>query len=253
MYFPVRRGFFRRVTGHVKAVDGVDFVLRRGQTLGIVGESGSGKTTLGKALLGLERILPGGGVIRIEGREIQGLDEKSLRPLRRRMQIIFQDPYGSLSPRMKILNIVGEGLLIHRIGTAEDRRERVLKALAEVGMGNEDFLERYPNEFSGGQRQRIALARSLALEPDILVLDEPTSSLDRTIQFQVVKLLQELQEKRGLSYIFISHDLRIVRILCHDIAVMRNGKVVEAGSAAEVLRNPTEAYTRELLRTAFGG
>ena len=152
------------------------------------------------------------------------------------MQIIFQDPYGSLSPRMKILNIVGEGLLIHRIGTAEDRRERVLKALAEVGMGNEDFLERYPNEFSGGQRQRIALARSLALEPDILVLDEPTSSLDRTIQFQVVKLLQELQEKRGLSYIFISHDLRIVRILCHDIAVMRNGKVVEAGSAAEVLR-----------------
>ncbi|MDR0597492.1 MAG: dipeptide ABC transporter ATP-binding protein [Treponema sp.] len=253
VYFPIKRGVFRRVTGHVKAVDGVDFVLRRGQTLGIVGESGSGKTTLGKALLGLERILPGEGVIRIEGREIQGLDEKGLRPLRRRMQIIFQDPYGSLSPRMKILNIVGEGLLLHRIGTAEDRRERVVKALAEVGMGNEDFLERYPNEFSGGQRQRIALARSLALEPDILVLDEPTSSLDRTIQFQVVKLLQELQEKRGLSYIFISHDLRIVRILCHDIAVMRNGKVVEAGSSAEVLRNPREAYTRDLLRTAFGG
>ena len=253
VYFPIKRGIFRRVVGHVKAVDGVDFALRRGQTLGIVGESGSGKTTLGKALLGLERILPGEGAIVIQGREIQGLDEKSLRPLRRRMQIIFQDPYGSLSPRMNILNIVGEGLLIHRIGTAEDRRGRVLKALAEVGMGNEDFLERYPNEFSGGQRQRIALARSLALEPDILVLDEPTSSLDRTIQFQVVKLLQELQAKRGLSYIFISHDLRIIRSLCHDIAVMRNGKVVEAGNAAEVLRNPQEAYTRELLRTAFGG
>jgi microcin C transport system ATP-binding protein len=170
------------------------------------------------------------------------------------MQIIFQDPYGSLSPRMNILNIVGEGLLIHRVGagTEEDRRERVLKALADAGLGNEDFLERYPNEFSGGQRQRIALARVLALEPDILVLDEPTSSLDRTIQFQVVTLLKELQEKRGLSYIFISHDLRIVRSLCHDLMVMRNGKVVEAGSAAEILRNPKEAYTRELLRTAFG-
>jgi microcin C transport system ATP-binding protein len=260
VYFPVKKGFFRRVTGHIKAVDGVDFVLRRGQTLGIVGESGSGKTTLGKALLGLERILPEkGSAIVIDGREIQGLDENSLRPLRRKMQIIFQDPYGSLSPRMNILNIVGEGLLIHHIGTGtpEDRRGRVLKALTEVGMGEEDFLERYPNEFSGGQRQRIALARSLVLEPEILVLDEPTSSLDRTIQFQVVKLLKTLQEKRSLSYIFISHDLRIIRSLCHDILVMQAGKVVEAGPAAEILRNPQEAYTQELLqtaglRTAFG-
>jgi microcin C transport system ATP-binding protein len=153
---------------------------------------------------------------------------------------------------MNILNIVGEGLLIHHIGKAEDRRERVIAALTEVGMGNEEFLERYPNEFSGGQRQRIALARSLVLEPDILVLDEPTSSLDRTIQFQVVKLLKELQERRGLSYIFISHDLRIVRSLCHNILVMKEGRVVEAGSVSEIMKNPQEAYTRELLRTALG-
>ncbi|GHV30696.1 ABC transporter ATP-binding protein [Spirochaetia bacterium] len=248
VYFPVKKGFFRKVTGYIKAVDGVDFTLRRGQTLGIVGESGSGKTTLGKALLALERST---GTISIDGREIQNLREDELRPLRRKMQIIFQDPYGSLSPRMNILSVVGEGLLIHRIGagTNEDRRERVLKALGEVGMGDEDFLERYPNEFSGGQRQRIALARSLVLEPEILVLDEPTSSLDRTIQFQVVKLLRTLQEKRGLSYIFISHDLRIVRSLCHEILVMKAGRVVEAGPAAEILRNPKEAYTRELLQT----
>ncbi|GHV78986.1 microcin C ABC transporter ATP-binding protein YejF [Spirochaetia bacterium] len=257
VYFPVKQGVLRRVTGYIKAVDGVDFTLRRGQTLGIVGESGSGKTTLGKALLALERLRgdgPDAGTISIEGRELQNLREDELRPLRRKMQIIFQDPYGSLSPRMNILNIVGEGLLIHRIGTGtpEDRRERVLKALAEVGMGDEDFPERYPNEFSGGQRQRIALARSLVLEPEILVLDEPTSSLDRTIQFQVVTLLRELQEKRGLSYIFISHDLRIVRSLCHEILVMKAGKVVEAGPTSMILRNPKEAYTRELLRTAFG-
>jgi microcin C transport system ATP-binding protein len=252
VYFPIKRGFFRRVTGHIKAVDGVGFTLRRGQALGVVGESGSGKTTLGKALLGLERIVPGDGAILIDGKEIQALDENSLRPLRRRMQIIFQDPYGSLSPRMNLLGIVGEGLLIHRIGagTPEDRRERVLKALGEVGMGDEAFLERYPNEFSGGQRQRIALARSLVLEPEILVLDEPTSSLDRTIQFQVVKLLKELQERRGLSYIFISHDLRVIRSLCHEILVMQAGRVVEAGPTAEILRNPREAYTQELLQTA---
>jgi microcin C transport system ATP-binding protein len=249
VYFPIKKGFLRRVTGHVKAVDGVDFVLRRGRTLGIVGESGSGKTTLGKALLRLEK---SSGVIILGDREIQGLNEKALRPLRRKMQIIFQDPYGSLSPRMTVEHIVGEGLLIHRIGTGAGRRERVLKALREVGMGDERFLDRYPNEFSGGQRQRIALARSLVLEPEILVLDEPTSSLDRTIQFQVVSLLRELQRRRGLSYIFISHDLRIVRSLCHDILIMKAGKAVEAGPAAEIFANPKEDYTRELLRTAFG-
>ncbi|MDR1212438.1 MAG: dipeptide ABC transporter ATP-binding protein [Spirochaetaceae bacterium] len=248
VYFPIKKGFLRRVKDYVRAVDGVSFTLRRGQSLGIAGESGSGKTTLGKALLMLEK---SGGSIAIGGREIGGLDENSLRPLRRKMQIIFQDPYGSLNPRMTIENIVGEGLLIHRLCEKEERRERVRKALEEVGMGGESFLDRYPNEFSGGQRQRIALARSLILEPEILVLDEPTSSLDRTIQFQVVKLLRELQETRNLSYVFISHDLRLVRSLCADIIIMKAGRIVEAGPTAEILENPKEDYTRELLRTAF--
>ncbi|QQO11195.1 ABC transporter ATP-binding protein [Breznakiella homolactica] len=249
VYYPVKKGFLRRVTGYIKAVDGVDFTLRKGQTLGLVGESGSGKTTLGKAILRLEK---SSGTIILDGREIQNLSEKELRPLRHKMQIIFQDPYGSLSPRMTVEDIVGEGLLIHGIGTKEERKEKVISALGEVGMGDEDFLARYPNEFSGGQRQRIALARSLVLEPELLVLDEPTSSLDRTIQFQVVSLLKELQERRGLSYIFISHDLRVVRSLCHYILIMKDGKAVEAGPAEEIMRNPKEPYTQELLRTAFG-
>ncbi|MDR2485774.1 MAG: dipeptide ABC transporter ATP-binding protein [Treponema sp.] len=248
VHFPIKKGFFRRITGHIKAVDGVDFTLRRGQTLGIVGESGSGKTTLGKALLALEKAA---GNITIGDQNIQGMKDGALRPLRRKMQIIFQDPYGSLSPRMTVENIVGEGLLIHGIGTKRDRRERVLACLKEVGMDNKDFLSRYPNEFSGGQRQRICIARSLVLEPMILVLDEPTSSLDRTIQFQVISLLKELQERRGLSYIFISHDLRLVRSLCHEILIMKNGKVVEAGPAGEIMKHPKEPYTQELLRTAF--
>ncbi|MDR0785888.1 MAG: ABC transporter ATP-binding protein [Treponema sp.] len=248
VFFPIKKGFFRRATSFVKAVDRVDFTLRKGQTLGVVGESGSGKTTLGKALLKLEK---SSGVIRINGAEVQNLNEDKFRPLRRSMQIIFQDPYGSLNPRMTVENIVGEGLLIHRIGTKEERHSRVLAALRETGLDDETFLSRFPHEFSGGQRQRIALARSLVLEPDILLLDEPTSSLDRSIQFQVVNLLKDLQQRRGLSYIFISHDLRIVRLLCHDVLVMKAGKVVEFGPMREILQNPKEAYTRELLRTAF--
>jgi microcin C transport system ATP-binding protein len=247
VYFPIKKGFLRRVTGYVKAVDGVDFTMKRGQSLGVVGESGSGKTTLGKALLAL---VPSQGRIVIEGKDIQGLKEKDLRPLRRKMQIIFQDPYGSLSPRMTIEHIVGEGLLIHKLCPKEERRDRVLAALREVGMGEEEFLSRYPNEFSGGQRQRICIARSLVLEPAILVLDEPTSSLDRTIQFQVVKLLRELQERRGLSYVFISHDLRLVRSFCHELLIMKGGKVVEAGPTEEIMSNPKNPYTQELLRTA---
>ncbi|MDR2517943.1 MAG: dipeptide ABC transporter ATP-binding protein [Spirochaetaceae bacterium] len=246
--FPLRKGILRRAAGYVGAVDGVDFALRRGQTLGIVGESGSGKTTLGKALLRLEKSR---GDIIIEGRNIQGLKEEALRPLRRKMQIIFQDPYGSLSPRMTIERLVGEGLLIHRIGAKEERRERVRSCLREVGMGDEAFLSRYPHEFSGGQRQRICIARALVLEPSLLVLDEPTSSLDRAVQFQVIRLLRELQERRGLSYIFISHDLRLVRGLCHQIIIMRRGKIVEAGPTRAIMGNPQEPYTQDLLSAAF--
>ncbi len=249
VYFPVKKGVLRRVKGYIKAVDGVDLELRKGQSLGIAGESGSGKTTLGKALL---RLIKSTGRIRIDNTEIQDLNENQLRPLRRKMQIIFQDPYGSLSPRLTIRDIVSEGLNIHKIGTQEEREQKIRRALAETGMRDEDILDRYPNEFSGGQRQRIALARSLVLEPEILVLDEPTSSLDRTIQFQVVELLKKLQEKHRLSYIFISHDLGIVRNLCHDIIIMKAGKVVETGSTGEIMENPKDPYTRELLRTAFG-
>lgn len=247
VWFPIRSGLLRRVTGHVKAVDGVSFALKRGRSLGVVGESGSGKTTLGKALLRLEK--SEGGIL-IEGTPVHGLDAKAMRPLRRKLQIIFQDPYGSLSPRMSVGQIVGEGLLIHGIGDESERERAVADALVEVGLDPAD-RDRYPNEFSGGQRQRIALARALVLKPDILVLDEPTSSLDRTIQFQVVELLRMLQEKHGLSYLFISHDLKVVKRLCHDLVIMKAGKVVEAGSAREIFADPKEAYTKELLETAF--
>ncbi|MDR3301588.1 MAG: dipeptide ABC transporter ATP-binding protein [Spirochaetaceae bacterium] len=246
VYFPVKKGFLRKTSGYIKAVDDVSLVLRRGATLGVVGESGSGKTTLGKALL---RLIPSQGSIEVGGKEIQGLKENALRPLRRTMQIIFQDPYGSLSPRMKVRHIVGEGLLIHKSG--EEREQKIADALREVGLEDPEFLDRYPNEFSGGQRQRIAIARSLVLEPEILVIDEPTSSLDRTTQFQIVNLLRDLQERRGLSYIFISHDLRIVKALSHDLLIMKEGKVVEAGSARDIFAKPQVEYTKILLQTAF--
>jgi microcin C transport system ATP-binding protein len=248
VYFPVKKGVFRRTVSCIKAVDGVSFTLRKGETLGVIGESGSGKTTLVSALL---RLRKSEGVIKIDGQEIQGLDEKSLRPIRRKMQIIFQDPYGSLSPRMTVRDIVGEGLLIHKSGSKAEREDRVKAALSEVSMGDPDFLDRYPNEFSGGQRQRIALARSLVMAPEILVLDEPTSSLDRTTQFQVINLLRGLQEKHGFSYIFISHDLRVVRSLCHSLIIMKNGRIVESGAARAVFRSPKHEYTRLLLKTAL--
>jgi microcin C transport system ATP-binding protein len=248
VWFPIQRGFLRRTIGHVKAVDGVTLTARRGQTLGVVGESGSGKTTLGKAVLRLEASR---GEILFNDRPLHGLSARDLRPLRPRIQIIFQDPYGSLNPRMSIQQIVGEGLEVHCIGDPAGREQRIIDTLREVGLDPQE-RHRYPNEFSGGQRQRIALARALVLKPELIILDEPTSSLDRTIQFQVIQLLKSLQARHGLTYIFISHDLRLVRSLCHEIVIMRRGRIVESGPAREIFARPQDPYTRELLATAFG-
>jgi microcin C transport system ATP-binding protein len=231
----------------VKAVDGAAFQIRRGQTLGGAGESGSGKTTLGRAVL---RLLKSTGEILFEGVPLNGLKSEQLRPIRRRMQIIFQDPFGSLSPRMSVEQIIGEGLLVHNIGDPLEREQKIVEAMHEVGLDPAE-RHRYPHEFSGGQRQRIALARALVLKPSLLVLDEPTSSLDRTIQFQVIELLKTLQQRHGLAYIFISHDLKVLKALCHEIAIMKEGKIVESGPAREVFANPRHPYTRELLETAF--
>jgi microcin C transport system ATP-binding protein len=248
VWFPVKRGFLRRTVDHVKAVDGVSLTLRQGRTLGVVGESGSGKTTLGHALL---RLTSSEGAIRFEGRAINGLKSKEMRPLRRHMQIVFQDPYGSLSPRMSVGQIVEEGLIVQKLGlSGEERRALVTQALSEVGLEPE-AQDRYPHEFSGGQRQRIAIARALALKPRFVMLDEPTSALDMSVQAQIVDLLRELQRRHNLAYLFISHDLRVVRALADDIMVMRNGKVVEAGTADEVFDAPKTDYTRALLAAAF--
>ncbi len=247
VWFPIQKGILRLTRGHVKAVDGVTLKVRKGQTLGVVGESGSGKTTLGKALLRLER---SEGEIWFEGKPLHEIDAKALRPIRRRMQVIFQDPFGSLSPRMSVEQIIGEGLIINKIGDPQSRGKRIVDVMKEVGLDPE-HRHRYPHEFSGGQRQRIALARALVLKPDILVLDEPTSSLDRTIQFQVIELLKSLQAKHGLSYIFISHDLKVVKSLCHDLVIMKEGKIVEEGEARAIFSNPRHPYTQELLSTAF--
>jgi microcin C transport system ATP-binding protein len=247
VWFPIQRGVLRLTKGHVKAVDGVTFKVRKGQTLGVVGESGSGKTTLGKALLRLEN---SEGEIWFENQAVHAVEGKKLRPLRRRMQVIFQDPFGSLSPRMSVEQIIGEGLVINRIGTPDSRKRRIIEVMEEVGL-DPDHRHRYPHEFSGGQRQRIALARALVLQPDLLILDEPTSSLDRTIQFQVIELLKSLQARHGLSYIFISHDLKVVKGLCHDIVIMKEGKIVEEGQAREIFSKPQHPYTKELLATAF--
>ena len=248
VWFPIKRGFMRRTVGHIKAVDGVSVDVRAGQTLGVVGESGSGKTTLGLALL---RLIRSDGPILYLGRRIDGLDSKAMRPLRRDLQVVFQDPYGSLSPRMSVADIVEEGLLVQKRGsTFEERREIVARALADTGL-DPAAMDRYPHEFSGGQRQRIAIARAMALEPRFVVLDEPTSALDMSVQAQIVDLLRDLQRRRGLAYMFISHDLKVVRALATDLIVMRHGKVVEQGSAAEIFRAPQSEYTRALFSAAF--
>lgn len=249
VWFPIQRGFLRVTHGYVKAVDGVSFSIRKGQTLGVAGESGSGKTTLGRALL---RLVKSEGEVQLEGKPVHSAGEEELRALRRSMQIIFQDPYGSLNPRMSAEQIIGEGLIVHGIGDPAGRERMIVDAMRDVGLDPEE-RHRFPHEFSGGQRQRIALARALVLKPSLLVLDEPTSSLDRTIQFQVIELLKGLQQKYGLAYIFISHDLKVLKSLCHDLAIMREGKIVEAGPAREIFSNPRHPYTRELLATAFQG
>ena len=248
VWFPVRRGFLRRTVGHIKAVDGVSIEVRKGETLGVVGESGSGKTTLGLAIL---RLISSQGPIVFMGKPLQGLKFKGMLPFRRDMQIVFQDPYGSLSPRMSLSDIIEEGLWVHhpRMPTAE-REERVMRALVEVGLDPETRF-RYPHEFSGGQRQRIAVARTLVLEPTFIVLDEPTSALDMLIQAQIVDLLRALQKRRELTYLFISHDLRVVAALASRVVVMRHGKVVEEGPAAELFAQPKTDYTRALFAAAF--
>ena len=247
VWFPIRRGLLRRTVGHVKAVNNANIAVRAGETLGIVGESGSGKTT---AALALMRLIASEGRIVFLGRDIQGLKNRALRPIRRDMQIVFQDPYGSLSPRMSIGQIIGEGLAVH--GLEKNARERVASILTEVGL-DPATMDRYPHEFSGGQRQRIAIARAMILQPKLVVLDEPTSALDMTVQVQIVGLLRELQRKYGLAYIFISHDLRVVRAMSHQVIVMRNGDVVESGPTRRIYEAPRSDYTRALLAAAFGG
>ena len=247
VWFPIKRGVLRRTVDHFRAVDGVSFRLKAGSSLGIVGESGSGKTTLGLALL---RLIASRGGVTFDGTRLDGLSQKRMRPLRREMQIVFQDPFGSLSPRLPVGEIVGEGLKIHGLTDAAARDEVVVKALTEVGLEPET-RHRYPYEFSGGQRQRIAIARALVLEPKLIVLDEPTSSLDRTVQFQIVELLRGLQARHGLAYIFITHDLKLVRALCHDVLVLHGGKVEEQGPTEEVLAAPKRPYTQALLAAAF--
>ena len=246
--FPIRSGVFRRVSGHAHAVGGIDLSVRAGETLGIVGESGSGKTTLGLALL---RLLPSTGVISFQGRDLEPLKPREMRALRRQMQIVFQDPYGSLSPRMTVADIIGEGLRVHRIATAAERERLVAEALAEVGL-DPAMRHRYPHEFSGGQRQRIAIARAMVLRPKLVILDEPTSALDRSVQAQIVDLLRELQVRHELAYVFISHDLRVVRALASDVLVMRDGKVVEQGPAERIFTAPQHDYTKALLAVALG-
>ncbi|MDQ0467457.1 ABC transporter ATP-binding protein [Labrys wisconsinensis] len=248
VWFPIKTGLLRRTTGHVKAVDGVAVTVRTGETLGVVGESGSGKTTLGLAVL---RLIASEGPILYLGRDIQGFDAAAMRPLRREMQVVFQDPYGSLSPRMSVAEIVGEGLKVQnpRLRAAE-RRARVARALADVGL-DPATMDRYPHEFSGGQRQRIAIARAMALEPKFVVLDEPTSALDMSVQAQIVDLLRTLQATRNLAYLFISHDLKVVRALANQVVVMRHGQVVEQGPARQIFESPQTDYTKALIAAAF--
>jgi microcin C transport system ATP-binding protein len=248
VHFPIKAGVFRRTVGYIKAVDGITIRLREGHTIGVVGESGSGKTTLGLALLKLER---SDGPIRFAGKPIEGLSAGQVRPLRREMQIVFQDPYSSLSPRMSVAQIIEEGLKVHRLGADEEERQIMIdQALHDVGL-DPSMRDRYPHEFSGGQRQRIAIARAMVLRPRFVVLDEPTSALDMSVQAQIVDLLRDLQRKHNLTYLFISHDLKVVRAMADEVIVLKDGKVVEHGTAAQIFRNPQDPYTKALISAAL--
>ena len=241
-------GLFSPVYTDLQAVDGLSLELKRGETLGLVGESGSGKTTFGQALIRL--LNPQEGEIIFDGSRIDGLKRDGLRPFRSRMQIVFQDPFSSMNPRMNIRQVIEEGLIVNKVGTSDERLEAVQKALEDSGLPT-NILTRFPHEFSGGQRQRIAIARAIALEPEFILLDEPTSALDLSVQAQIIELLRKLQRERGLSYLFISHDLKVVRALCHRVIVMQNGKIVEQGPVADVLNDPKSEYTKRLVRAAF--
>ncbi|MBT6511502.1 MAG: ABC transporter ATP-binding protein [Rhodospirillaceae bacterium] len=248
VWFPIKRGVFRRTESYIKAVDGIDVTVRPRETIGVVGESGSGKTTLGMAIL---RLIASKGGIRFDGKDLQGLDFKELRPLRQEIQVVFQDPYGSLSPRMSIKDIIGEGLKVHGMGGTEaERRSLVGEAMEEVGL-EPGMIDRYPHEFSGGQRQRIAIARAMVLRPRFVVLDEPTSALDMSVQAQIVELLRKLQMDHDLAYLFISHDLRVVRAMSHHVLVMKDGNVVETGSAEAIFDAPQVGYTKALMAAAL--
>ena len=248
VWFPIHRGFLRRTVGYVKAVNDATLSVRAGETLGIVGESGSGKTTLALAIL---RLIPSTGPVVFLGQDLQSRHGRELRDLRRNLQIVFQDPFGSLSPRMTVEQIIAEGLGVHGVEPGRDKRQMVADIMTEVGL-DPAAMGRYPHEFSGGQRQRIAIARAMILRPKLVVLDEPTSALDMTVQVQIVDLLRALQRKWGLAYLFISHDLRVVRALAHKVIVMKDGDVVEAGVGAQVFEDPQNAYTQALLAAAFG-
>ncbi|WP_434725107.1 ABC transporter ATP-binding protein [Mesorhizobium sp. RIZ17] len=248
VWFPIKKGFFRKTVDHVKAVDGIDVTVRAGQTLGVVGESGSGKTTLG---LALARMISSTGTINFNGRDINQLSFSAMRPLRSELQIVFQDPFGSLSPRLSVSEIIEEGLKIHSPKLSADQRDdKIVEVLKEVGLDPET-RHRYPHEFSGGQRQRVAIARAMVLNPRFVMLDEPTSALDMSVQAQVVDLLRGLQAKHNLAYLFISHDLKVVRALANDVIVMRNGQIVEAGPSAQIFSSPQTDYTRALMAAAF--
>ena len=248
VWFPITSGFLRRITGHVKAVNDANLSVRAGETLGVVGESGSGKTTLA---LGVLRLVQSQGKVLLDGKDLSTLPKSALRPLRRDLQVVFQDPFGSLSPRMNAEAIIAEGLGVHGLEPGRNRRDMVGDIMAEVGL-DPSTMHRYPHEFSGGQKQRIAIARAMILRPRLVVLDEPTSALDMTVQVQIVDLLRDLQRRHGLAYVFISHDLRVVRALSHQVMVMQNGDVIEHGPAQALFANPQHAYTKTLLAAAFG-